>query len=252
MTKRILITAGAGGIGKCVAERFLEQGARVAICDADADAVDAFAHAHPDVIAETVDVTDEAAMGEFLERVGEAFGGIDIVHANAGIGGPAGMIDEISFADWRRTVDVTLLGTYNVCAWAAPIMREQRSGNMILMSSTAGIHPFPYRSPYAAAKWAIVGLTKTLACELGPYGVRVNCICPGPVEGDRIDRVIAREAAARGVSDNVIRDKFVDRLSLKQWISPEDIADAVEFLTSDKASKITGLAVPVDGNTEGI
>ncbi len=252
MTNKVLITAGAGGIGLSVAKRFLGQGAQVAICDADAEAVDAFAHAHPEAIAECVDVTDEAAMDAFLARVGAEFGGIDVVHANAGIGGPAGTIDEIGFEDWRKTVDVSLLGTYLTCRWAAPIMREQRSGVMVLMSSTAGLFGFPYRSPYAAAKWGIIGLTKTLAMELGEFNIRVNCICPGPVEGARIDRVIANEAKARGVSDNVVRDNFVARLSMKQWISPEDIADMVEFLASDKASKVSGLAVPVDGHTEGL
>jgi len=252
MTKRALITAGAGGIGKCVAERFLSQGARVAICDADADAVEDFSTKNPGAIAETVDVTDEAAMDAFLARVEAEFGGIDLVHANAGIGGPAGTIDEMSFADWRQTIDVSLLGSYLTCRWASRLMRAQGSGVIVLMSSTAGLFGFPYRSPYAAAKWGIIGLTKTLAMELGPHGVRVNCICPGPVEGERIDRVIRNEAAARGVSDNVVRARFVDRLSLKQWISPEDIADMVEFLASDKAAKVSGQALAVDGHTEGM
>lgn len=250
--KRVLITGGAAGIGRVVAKRFLAAGARVAICDADQDAVEAFAAEQPSLVAETVDVTDEAAMGAFLAQVESAFGGIDLVHANAGIGGPAGTIDEISFAEWRQTVDVTLLGTYLTCRWAAPLMRAQGSGAMVLMSSTAGLFGFPYRSPYAAAKWGIIGLTKTLAMELGPYGVRVNCICPGPVEGDRIDRVIRNEAAARGISDNVVRDRFVERLSMRAWISPEDIADMVEFLASDKARRVNGQAMPVDGHTEGI
>lgn len=252
MTNRVLVTGGAAGIGKCVADRFLAKGAQVAICDADPDAVGAFARANPKAVAETVDVTDDAAMDAFLARVTAEFGGIDLVHANAGIGGPAGTIDEIGFDDWRRTIDVTLLGTYLTCRWAAPIMRQQGGGVMVLMSSTAGILPFPYRSPYAAAKWGIVGLTKTLAMELGPHGVRVNCICPGPVAGARIDRVIAREAAARGVDEQVVRDRFVERLSLRSWIEADDIANMVEFLASPAGAKISGQALAVDGFTEGL
>ncbi len=196
--QRVLITAGASGIGLVLAQRFAAQGARVAVCDADAGAVARAAAAHPDFIARQADVTDATQMDGFLGEVETAWGGVDVVCANAGIGGPAGRIEDLDYDAWRDCVSVNLFGAFLTCRWAARVMRAQGAGLILLTSSTAGLFGYPLRSPYAAAKWGIVGLTKTLAMELGPAGVRVNCICPGAVEGDRMERVLANESAATG------------------------------------------------------
>ncbi len=250
--QRVLITAGASGIGLVLARRFAAQGARVAVCDADADALARVAKEHPDIIARQADVTDAAQMDGFLGEVETAWGGVDVVCANAGIGGPAGRIEDLDYDAWRDCVSVNLFGAFLTCRWAARVMRAQGAGLILLTSSTAGLFGYPLRSPYAAAKWGIVGLTKTLAMELGPAGVRVNCICPGAVEGDRMERVLANESAATGTPVADLREAYVACTSLKSWVSADDLAEMALFLASPAASKITGQALAVDGHTESI
>lgn len=249
---RALITAGASGIGLTLAKRFAAQGYRVAICDTDADALAQVWVDHPDFTAGLADVTDEAEMNAFLADVEQQWGGVDVVCVNAGTGGPAGRIEDLAYDAWRDCVGVNLFGAFLTCRWAARLMRAQGSGLIILTSSTAGLFGYPLRSPYAAAKWGIVGLTKTLAMELGPAGVRVNCICPGAVEGDRMERVLANESAATDTPIETLRENYVACTSLKSWVSADDLADMALFLASPAASKITGQALAVDGHTESI
>jgi NAD(P)-dependent dehydrogenase (short-subunit alcohol dehydrogenase family) len=129
-------------------------------------------------------------------------------------------------------------------------LRKQGSGSIVNMASTAGLYGFPRRAPYASAKWAIRGLTKTLAQELGPAGVRVNCICPGSVAGERIDRVIAAEAKKTGQSEDEVRTFLAQSASLKTFILAQDIADMIVFVTSEKGARISGQDLIVDGHTE--
>lgn len=250
--RRVLITAGASGIGLGLARRFADAGDRVAICDADADALEQVKTQFPDFITGQANVTDEAQMDAFLAEVEGQWGGVDVVCANAGTGGPAGRIEDLDYADWSACVGVNLFGAFLTCRWAARVMRAQGSGLIVLTSSTAGLFGYPLRSPYAAAKWGIVGLTKTLAMELGPAGVRVNCICPGAVEGDRMERVLANESAATGTPIEELRANYVACTSLKSWVSADDLADMVLFLASPAARKITGQVLAVDGHTESI
>lgn len=247
---RVLITAGAAGLGRAMAEGFLAQGDRVAVCDIDPDAVAAFRETHPDCIAEVADVTDADKLDGFLGRVEAAFGGVDVVCANAGTGGPAGRIETLDLAAWRACVDVNLTGAFLTCRWAARVMRAQKSGLIVLTSSTAGLFGYPLRAPYAAAKWALVGLTKTLAMELGPDGVRVNAICPGAVEGDRMDRVVTMEARASGLSEDEVRAQYVKGVSLRSWVTADEVADTVLWLASPQARKISGQILSIDGHTE--
>ncbi|WP_167646377.1 SDR family oxidoreductase [Mameliella alba] len=247
---RVLITAGAAGLGRAMAEGCLARGDRVAVCDVDASAVDAFRTANPQALAEVVDVTDESAMTAFLGRVEEEFGGVDVVCANAGTCGQAGRIETLDLDAWRACLDVNLTGAFLTCRWAARVMRAQGDGLIVLTSSTAGLHGYPLRAPYASAKWAIVGLTKTLAMELGPAGVRVNAICPGAVEGDRMDRVVAMESAASGLSPEEVRALYVRGVSLRSWVTAEDVAETVLWLSSPAARKISGQILAIDGHTE--
>lgn len=247
---RVLITAGAAGLGRAMAEGCLDRGDRVAVCDVDAQAVAEFAKANPDAIAQVVDVTDETGMARFLDHVEQVFGGIDVVCANAGTGGPAGRIETLDLDAWRDCIDVNLTGAFLTCRWAARLMRAQNSGVIVLTSSTAGLFGYPLRAPYAAAKWAIVGLTKTLAMELGPAGVRVNAICPGAVEGDRMDRVVAMESAASGLSEDAVRAQYVKGVSLRSWVTAEEVTETMLWLTSPAARKISGQIIAIDGHTE--
>ena len=234
-----------------MAERFLAEGDRVAICDVDAAAVAEFAQSHPRGIATVADVTDETALEAFFDQVVKSWGGADVVCANAGIGGPAGRIETLTLEDWARCLEVNVTGAFLTCRWAARVMRAAEQGLIVLTSSTAGQFGYPLRAPYATAKWGIVGLTKTLAMELGPAGVRVNAICPGAVEGERMDRVVAMEAAASDHGcEASVRAQYVRGVSLRTWVTAEDVADTVSWLASPNAKRISGQVLAIDGHTE--
>lgn len=250
MSRRVFVSAGAAGIGRVIAERFLSEGAQVAICDADASAVADFKADHPQAVSEVADVTSEEEMNNFLGNLEAQWGGVDVVCANAGTGGPAGAIETLNYDDWQRCVATNVHGSFLTGRWAARVMKAQGSGLITLTSSTAGIMGYPMRSPYAAAKWAIVGLTKTLAMELGPFGIRVNAICPGAVEGPRMDRVVANEAVARDMSEDEVRALYVTGVSMKTWVNAEDVANSISFLASDAGRKISGQILAIDGHTE--
>ncbi|WP_120500513.1 SDR family oxidoreductase [Roseovarius sp. EL26] len=252
MSRRVVITGGASGIGLGLARRFAESGDRIAVCDADAAAIEAVKARFPDFIAVQADVTDEAQMNAFLGQVETEWGGADVVCANAGTGGPAGLIEDLDYDAWKACVGVNLFGSFLTCRWAARVMRAQGNGSIIITTSTAGQWGYPYRSPYSSAKWALVGLTKTLAMELGPAGIRVNAIAPGAVEGDRMERVLANEAAASGKDIEEVRQQYVKGVSLRSWVSVDDLADMALFLASPAASKISGQVMTVDGHTESL
>lgn len=248
--QRVVITAGGAGIGRALALAFHASGARVAVCDIDANAIAELAEIQPEILGRVANVTDADDMVAFLADVDTAYGGVDVALANAGTGGPAGAIEDLQLADWRACISANLDGAFLLCQWAARHMKAQKSGSIILTSSTAGLFGYPRRSPYATAKWGVIGLMKTLACELGPYGVRVNAICPGAVEGARMERVLQKEAVASNRDVEEVRQIYVKGVSMKSWVSASDIADAALFLASPAASKISGLAMTVDGHTE--
>lgn len=247
---RAFITAGASGIGRAFADGFARAGAQVAIVDRDTDALAAFSRAHPDTIALEADVTDEAGLAETISFAEASFGGLDVICANAGTGGPAGPLETLDAEEWRACIDVNLTGAYLTAKHAIPGLKRQGSGLILFTTSTAGQWGYPNRSPYSAAKWALVGLTKGLAMELGPFGIRVNAIAPGAVEGERMERVLTMEAAARGIEPEVVRSDYVKGVSMKTWVTAQDIADTALFLASPAAARISGQVIAVDGNTE--
>lgn len=252
MSQRVLVTAGASGLGLAMVRRFRADGARVALCDIDGEAVDRVLGQDPDLIAETLDVTDEGGMARLFARMDQDWGGIDVLCANAGTGGPAGPIEDLDYAGWKACLSANLDGGFLAAREAASRMKAQASGLMIFTASTAGQWGYPLRSPYATAKWGVIGLMKTLAQELGPSGVRVNALCPGSVEGDRMDRVVANEAAARGVAEDEVRASYVKGVSMKTWISAEEIAEMAAYLASPLGARISGQAIAIDGGTESL
>ena len=181
--KRVIITAAATGIGRVTAESFLAAGARVYVCDVDEAGLKAFKAAHPALGAAPADVADPAQLDRFFDAALAGLGGLDIMVNNAGIAGPTANVEDVKLEDWRRTLAVNLDATYMCCRRVVPVLKKNGSGAIINLSSAAGIHGFARRTPYASAKWAIVGLTKSLALELGPFGIRVNAICPGRRRG---------------------------------------------------------------------
>lgn len=195
-------------------------------------------------------MTDEAALDEWLNAGLDRLGGCDILVNNAGIAGQAAPVEELDLAQWKTCLAVNLDAQMLTCRSIVPVMKRQGAGVITNLSSTSGLFGVPFRAPYAAAKWAVIGLTKTLAAELGPHGIRCNAICPGAVSGDRMDRVLAAEAQARGVSAKEVYTDYTSGASMRRFAEPEEIADLCLYLSSDAAKFISGQAIAVDGNTE--
>ena len=248
--KRAVVTAGAGGIGRAIVESLMAAGARVHICDVDDARLAAVKEALPGLGGTLADVADPAAVDRLFDAALGALGGLDILVNNAGIAGPTAPADEISPENWRRTIAVDLDGAFHCARRAIPALKQAGGGSIVNIASTAGLFGFPNRSPYAAAKWGVIGLTKTLAMELGPYGIRVNAICPGSVAGPRMDQVIAADAAARGLDPADIRNAYVAQVSMRTFVDVTDIANMALFVCSDAGAKISGQALAVDGHTE--
>ena len=252
MPRHVLITAGGSGLGLAMAEAFALRGDLVAITDNNPEMVEKLTAARPEFLCFTADAASEDDMKGVFTTLHGVWEKLDVLMANAGIAGPTAAVEDISLADWQRCLAVNLDGAILATAMAAPCMKAKGGGVMTLTSSTAGLFGYPYRSPYAAAKWGIIGLTKTLAMELGPFGIRVNAICPGAVEGDRMDRVIANEAQTRGISEADLRQGYGDCVSLRRFVTAEDIANMAIFLASPEAGNVSGMAMAVDGHTEKV
>lgn len=245
----VAITAGASGIGRAIALALAPRGAQVHVCDADPVAVTALAEAAPAIRTMVADVTDEAQMAAWFASIGDR---IDAVIANAGIAGPTARCEEVAPDEWARTIEVNLNGAHRTIRLAIPRLRRGVHPAIVIMASNAGLFGCPLRSPYVASKWALIGLTKTLAMELGPEGITANAICPASVEGPRIEGVIARDAANRGLSIEAVSAEYRRQSSMRRFIRPEEIIAMVEYLLSDAARSISGQALAIDGHTEGL
>ena len=249
---RVIVTAGGSGIGCVIARRFAEAGARVFICDVDQSCVSTLAGDFPDIGATVADVASPNDVDRLFDEAHSYLGGLDVLVNNAGVGGPVGCVENLDVDEWRRTLDVNLTGAFLCTRRAVPILKEQRSGSIVNMSSHYGFFGGPTRAPYVASKWAIIGFTKTLAMELGPFGIRANAICPGGVEGERLERVMHCEADEKGITCDELREQWVRGCSLRTFVTPDDVAAMILFLCSDHGARISGQAVAVDGHTEFI
>tara|TARA_R110000782_G_scaffold24802_5_gene64358 strand:- start:11 stop:757 length:747 start_codon:yes stop_codon:yes gene_type:complete len=241
--KHVLITAGGSGIGRAMGEAFDAAGYEVWVTDVDSAALNAC----PDHWqCHVASATDEAAMAAVTKDMGR----IDVLCANAGIAGPTALIEDVALEDFRACVSINLEGAFIAAKHAAPSMKAAGTGAIIITSSTAGIYGYPNRAPYAAAKWAMIGLMKTLAMELGPFGIRANAICPGAVEGSRIEGVLNREAKAKGMTRDQVYDGYAAGTSMRSFVEACDIANMAVFLGSDGARLVSGQVIAVDGHTE--
>ncbi len=249
-TQRVIITAAAAGIGRAIAEAFIAQGARVHLCDVnDAALADARA-ALPTAVVSKVDLADGAAVDRWMQAALADLGGIDVLVNNAGIKGPTAFVEDVTPEEWRESLAIGLDTQYLCARRVAPLMKAQGSGSIINMSSMAGVYGYGMRTPYAAVKWAVIGLTKSLAIELGPHNVRCNAICPGSVAGARMNSVIENEAAMRGVDTALVKTEYLSGQSIKRFVEADEIADMCLFLASPASKMVTGQAIGVDGHTE--
>lgn len=247
--RRVLVTAGAGGIGLEIARAFIGEGARVHVCDVDEAALAALRRTDPGVTASRCDVADRGQVSALFAAALAQLGGLDILVNNAGIAGPTGRAEEINPEDWDQCLSVCLTSQFNCARLAIPHLRQSPNASIVNLSSAAGKHGFPLRSPYSAAKWGVIGFTKSLAIELGPEGIRVNAILPGIVTGDRIRRVFEAKAQQRGISFAEMEQNMLQYTSMKSYVTPQQIADQIVFICSERGRTISGQAISVCADT---
>ncbi len=250
-SKKIIISAGASGIGWSTAKICLSKGATVYICDIESKYLKK-AQKHPlnkkKLFAYECDASDEYEVSNFFDKIKKKTKKIDALINNVGIAGPTGNIEKLSSEDWEKTLKINVISHFYFTKLAIPMLKKNKGGSIINISSGAGIMGFPLRSPYAASKWAVIGVTKTLAMELGKFKIRVNAICPGTIKGNRMIRVIKDKAKFLKVSKKLIEKDFVPMASMNCWIYEEDIGKLCSFLISSDGERISGQAIPVDGN----
>lgn len=249
--KRVLVTAGGGGIGRAIAEELAAAGAQVHITDIVEKAIADTASGSLNIAGTLADAANASDVHRVFQDVVGRLDGLDVLVNNVGVAGPTGKIETFSDAEVAHALDVNLRSHFYFLSRFVPLLRQStKDPSIISISSAAGRLGYPMRTPYAAAKWGIVGLVKSLAVELGPDGIRVNAILPGPVNGPRMDKVIADLANASGRSVSEVRESYVKKISLRRMIEAADVAHLALFLASDLASNITGQAISVDGNVE--
>jgi NAD(P)-dependent dehydrogenase (short-subunit alcohol dehydrogenase family) len=246
---RVMISAGANGIGLEIARAFIREGARVHVCDVDTGAIDRMRKSDPDVTASLCDVADRRQVARFFEEGIAKLGGLDCLVNNAGIAGPTGKVEEIDPAEWDRCIAIDLTGQFNCVRLAVPHLRKSKNASIMNVSSLAGRLGFALRTPYASAKWGVIGLTKSLSIELGDDGIRVNALLPGVVSGERQKRVLTAKAQAKGISYEEMEKLALSFTSLKEYVTPQQLADYVVFAASTKGRTISGQALSVCGDT---
>ena len=248
---RVFISGAAAGIGAAIADAFLQVDSNVYICDVDESAVEKAKARSPGLHAGIADVGNRVEVDRVIDDAKLKLGGLDVLINNAGIAGPTGQVEAIEPDDWDRTNTTNLNSQYYFLRKAVPVLKETSNcASIIAMSSVAGRLGYAFRTPYSSTKWAIVGMVKSLAIELGPSNIRVNAILPGVVQGERMDRVIAARAQSTGLTFEAMKDEYLKKISLRRMVTVDDIAAMALFLTSPAAQNISGQAISVDGNVE--
>jgi len=244
--KLAVITGGGSGIGEATAHVFAKSGAPVVVAGRRLEPLEKVARAvggH----AIACDVSRQQDVRQLFAKAREITGRVDILLNNAGGPGPIAPVAEVDMSDWVNCMNINLVGAMYCLQEAARIMTAQGSGSIINMSSLMGIEGYPMRSAYVASKFALIGITETMARELGPHGVRVNALMPGAVSGANMDRILARRAEAEGrPAAEIERENYTDVAALKRWVAPEEVGRAALYYASDLSSAITGDKMKVD------
>ena len=250
--KKYIISAAGDGIGFEISKKIINAGGKVFLTDKDAKKIEKInknKNFRNKIFAECIDCTDAKEVRNYFNKI-KSQKKIDGLINNIGIAGPTEYIENINIDDWKTTINTNLNSHFYYTKFAIPLLKKSTKASIINLSSTAGIFGFAQRSPYTASKWAIIGLTKTLAMELGKYKIRVNAICPGSVEGDRMKRVVNAKAKLTKKSPKNVKKEFESMVSLGTFVTRENIASMVLFLLSKESENISGQIISVDGNTE--
>jgi len=253
LNKKIIISAAADGIGWAIAQACLLNGAIVYITDKNKEALDKISKHDlykKKLFLNRVNTGNFKEVENYFKKIKNRVNNIDALINNVGIAGPTGKLEELNVSDWKETIDININSHFYFTKFSIPLLKNNNGGSIINLSSTAGLFGFPLRSPYAASKWAVIGMTKSLAIELGKFNIRVNAICPGSVSGGRMKRVIAAKANSLGIKGKILQKEYVSMVSLKTFVDKEDIANMAVYLLSNEAHNISGQAFTVDGNTE--
>ena len=248
--QRVLVTGGAGGIGLAIARAFAIAGARVHIADPDEPAVAAVTADVTAITGSVCDITDPGSVAAMFDDLTQALGGLDVLVNNAGIAGPTAPVDAFDPDAWDRVVAVNLTGTFAVTRRAIPLLKASPAGSIIVMSSLAGRFGYPNRVAYSTTKWGLVGFTKTLALELGPFGITANSLHPGGVEGERVRRVLSGRAEISGATVAQETERALDNQSIRRFVDPADIAALAVFLAGPHGRSISGQVLPIDGDSK--
>lgn len=251
--KKVIVTAGAQGIGLAITAAFIEAGAQVHICDVSDDflatARQQFAKAP--VSYSRTDVTNAAEVDAMFADLAARWGGkLDVLVNNAGIAGPTAAVEDVDLPDWDQTIAVNLTGPFLCTRRAVPLLKHNGGGSIVNISSVAGRLGFALRTPYSASKYGIIGLTESWAIELGPSNIRVNAVLPGVVAGARQERVIAAKAASYGIGQEEMRERVLSKVSMRQMVTAEDIANQIIFICAPAGAAISGRSLSVCGNVE--
>lgn len=247
---RVLVTAGANGIGLAIARAFTGEGAKVHVCDVDKAALAALKASDPALTQTVCDVADRTSVESLFAETTKAIGGLDVLVNNAGVAGPTAKVEEMNPEDWDRCLEICLTGQFNCARLAVPLLRESKNASIVNISSAAGRLGFAMRTPYAAAKWGVIGFSKSLSIELGPDNIRVNAILPGLVAGDRQRRVLETKAQQRGISFAEMEKTAFSYTSIKDYVTPQQIADQIVFMCSPRGRTISGQAISICGDTQ--
>ena len=253
LNKKIIISAAADGIGWSIAQECMLNGAIVYISDKNNESLDTISKHdlyEKQLFLDKVNAHDAQEVENYFNKIKNKIDSVDALINNVGIAGPTGKLDELNINDWKETLDININSHFYYTKFSIPLIKKNNGGSIINLSSTAGLFGFPLRSPYVASKWAVIGMTKSLAMELGEFNIRVNAICPGSVSGNRMKKVIEAKAKSLGVKEASIQKDYESMISLKTFVDKKDVSNMAVFLLSKEAKNISGQVMTVDGNTE--
>ena len=243
--KVAVVTGGGSGIGEAIARMFAAAGAKVVVAGRRREPIERVAG---DIggLAVEADVSNEDSVKGLFKACEDAHGRLNIMVSNAGVTGPVANAEDMDMAQWDETMAINVRGVILCAKHAVPMLKRQ-GGSIINLSSRLGLKGYPMRSPYAASKFAVIGITQSIAFEVGVHGIRCNALCPGAVHGELMERVVAARAEQEGRSpDAIVKQSYTGAAALRKWVEPEEVASTALFLASDAASAITGESVVID------